>query len=197
MKRIAQIEKSFMREEAVPPFSSGDTLRVHVKIKEGDKERIQVFQGTVIGRRGSGTGETFTVRKISSGIGVERVFPLHSPNVAKIEKVRSGKVRRAKLYYLRELTGKSARIKEQVMTADQMAAWRTAQKEQEEAAAALEAEIAAEKEKAADEKAANEEAETKEAKAKEAPADQAKTEQAPAEEPAKETKAEQAEEKKQ
>jgi large subunit ribosomal protein L19 len=111
MKRIAHIEKDYMRED-YPDFKSGDTLRVHVIIKEGDKERIQVFQGTVIGRRGSGTGATFTVRKISSGIGVERVFPLHSPNIAKIEKVRSGAVRRKKLYYLRNLTGKSARIKE-------------------------------------------------------------------------------------
>jgi large subunit ribosomal protein L19 len=91
---------------------------VHVKIKEGDKERIQVFQGTVIGRRGSGTGETFTVRKVSSGIGVERVFPINSPNLDKIEKVRSGAVRRKKLYYLRELTGKSARIKEQLTDSD-------------------------------------------------------------------------------
>lgn len=114
MKRIAQIEKSFMRDN-IPEFRPGDTVRVHVKIKEGDKERIQVFQGTVIGRRGGGTGETFTVRKISSGIGVERIFPLHSPNIDKIERVRAGKVRRAKLYYLRELTGKSARIKEQIL----------------------------------------------------------------------------------
>lgn len=113
MRRIAQIEKAFERDDH-PPFGSGDTLRVHVRIKEGDKERIQVFQGTVIGRRGSGTGATFTVRKISAGIGVERVFPLCSPNVAKIEKVRSGIVRRSKLYYLRKLTGKSARIKERL-----------------------------------------------------------------------------------
>ncbi len=112
MKRIAQIEQSYMRDD-YPEFSSGDTLRVHVKIKEGDKERIQVFQGTVISRRGSGTGATFTVRKISSGIGVERIFPLYSPNIHKIEKVRSGAVRRKKLYYLRGLTGKSARIKEE------------------------------------------------------------------------------------
>lgn len=117
MKRIAQIEKGFMRED-LPEFSSGDTLRVHVKIKEGDKERIQVFQGTVIGRRGGGTGETFTVRKISSGIGVERVFPLHSPNIDRIEKIRSGSVRRKKLYYLRGLTGKSARIKEEFAESD-------------------------------------------------------------------------------
>lgn len=113
MKRIAQIEKSHMRDD-IPEFGSGDTLRVHVKIREGDKERIQVFQGTVIGRRGGGTGETFTVRKISAGIGVERVFPVHSPNIAKIERVRSGSVRRSKLYYLRGLTGKSARIKEEI-----------------------------------------------------------------------------------
>lgn len=113
MKRITQIEKEYLKEN-IPPFKSGDTLKVHVKIKEGDKERIQIFQGTVIGRRGGGTAETFTVRKISGGIGVERIFPLHSPNVDKIELIRSGKVRRSKLYYLRNLTGKSARIKEQI-----------------------------------------------------------------------------------
>jgi len=111
MKRIAQIEKKYLREQT-PEFRSGDTIKVHVLIKEGDKERIQVFQGDVISRRGGGTGETFTVRKISDGIGVERIFPLHSPNVAKIERVRQGSVRRSKLYYMRDLTGKSARIKE-------------------------------------------------------------------------------------
>jgi len=113
MKQIAQIDKSYERTD-YPAFTPGDTVKVHVKIKEGDKERIQVFQGTVIGRRGGGNGATFTVRKISSGIGVERVFPLHSPNIAKIETIRLGQVRRAKLYYLRNLTGKSARIKEQL-----------------------------------------------------------------------------------
>jgi len=112
MKRIAQIEKSYLRDD-IPEFSSGDTLKVYVKIREGDKERIQVFQGTVIGRRGSGVGATFTVRKVSSGIGVERVFPLHSPKIEKIERMRIGSVRRNKLYYLRDLTGKSARIREQ------------------------------------------------------------------------------------
>lgn len=117
MRRIAQIEKSHLRDD-VPPFKTGDTLRVHVKIKEGDKERIQVFQGDVISRRGGGTGETFTVRKVSSGIGVERVFPLHSPNIAKLERIRTGKVRRKKLYYLRELTGKSARIREAIVDRD-------------------------------------------------------------------------------
>lgn len=116
MKQIAQVEQAFMRED-IPVFASGDTVRVHVKIKEGDKERTQVFQGTVIGRRGGGLGETFTVRKISSGIGVERVFPLHSPNVGEIEVVRKGQVRRKKLFYLRSLTGKSARIKEQLTDA--------------------------------------------------------------------------------
>ena len=116
MKQIAQIEKSFLRDD-VPEFSSGDTVRVHVKIKEGEKERIQVFQGTVISRRGGGTAETFTVRKVSSGIGVERIFPLHSPNLAKIERIRVGQVRRGKLYYLRGLTGKSARIKEEIVSA--------------------------------------------------------------------------------
>lgn len=111
---ISQIEKQYERDD-IPPFNPGDTVRVHYRIKEGDKERTQVFQGTVIGRRGGGTAATFTVRKISSGIGVERVFPLCSPNVAKVEKVRSGVVRRAKLYYLRDLTGKSARIREKLV----------------------------------------------------------------------------------
>jgi len=113
MKRITQIEKNFIRDK-VPEFSSGDTVKVHVRIKEGDKERIQVFQGTVIGRKGGGTAATFTVRKTSYGVGVERIFPLHSPNIDKITRVRQGKVRRAKLYYLRNLTGKSARIEEKL-----------------------------------------------------------------------------------
>ncbi len=113
MKQITQVEKAYLRDD-LPEFNSGDTIKVHVRIVEGDKERIQVFQGTVIGRRGGGLGATFTVRKISSGIGVERTFPLYSPNVTKIEKVRGGQVRRAKLYYLRTLTGKSARIREQL-----------------------------------------------------------------------------------
>lgn len=112
MKRIAQLESQYTKD--VPAFAAGDTVRVHYKIKEGDKERIQVFQGTVISRRGSGTGKTFTVRKISAGVGVERIFPLFSPNIAKIERTAMGRVRRAKLYYLRGLTGKSARIKERL-----------------------------------------------------------------------------------
>jgi large subunit ribosomal protein L19 len=114
MKRIAQIEKSYLRDDH-PEFRTGDTVRVHYRIKEGDKERVQVFQGDVISRRGGGTAETFTVRKVSAGIGVERVFPLQSPNIARIERVRAGQVRRKKLYYLRGLTGKSARIKEEIL----------------------------------------------------------------------------------
>ncbi len=96
----------------VPEFASGDTLAVHTKVREGDKERIQIFEGVVIKRKGSGINASFTVRKISNGIGVERVFPIHSPNIAKVVKVRAGKVRRAKLYYLRGLKGKAARITE-------------------------------------------------------------------------------------
>jgi large subunit ribosomal protein L19 len=100
------------RKSDILKFAPGDTLRVHVKIREGDKERIQVFQGTVIARAGSGISEAFTVRKISAGVGVERVFPLHSPNIAKLELIKQGRVRRSKLYYLRELKGKKARISE-------------------------------------------------------------------------------------
>jgi large subunit ribosomal protein L19 len=96
----------------IPDFGPGDTVAVHSKVIEGDKERIQVFEGVVIKRKGGGINETFTVRKISNGIGVERIFPVHSPNIDKIVKLRSGKVRRAKLYYLRELKGKAARIAE-------------------------------------------------------------------------------------
>lgn len=111
MNVLDRVESTYLRE-GQPDFKSGDTVRVHVRVVEGDKQRIQVFQGVVIGRRGGGTRETFSVRKISGGVGVERIFPLHSPNVEKIEVVRHGRVRRAKLYYLRELRGKAARIEE-------------------------------------------------------------------------------------
>ena len=103
------IESKYMKDK-LPDFKPGDNIKIHVKIREGDKERIQVFQGDVIAKRGSGINSTFTVRKISSGIGVERIFPLHSPNLTKIQVMRRGAVRRAKLYYLRERTGKRARI---------------------------------------------------------------------------------------
>lgn len=106
------VEAPHLRND-IPDFGPGDTVRVHVKVKEGDRERIQVFEGTVIARDHGGTRETFTVRKISSGIGVERVFPLHSPAIERIEVVRKGRVRRAKLYYLRERVGKQARVAEQ------------------------------------------------------------------------------------
>ncbi|MDI3257198.1 MAG: 50S ribosomal protein L19 [Kyrpidia sp.] len=108
---IRQLAEESLRKD-IPAFRPGDTLRVHVKVREGNRERIQVFEGVVIKRRGGGISETFTVRKVSYGVGVERTFPLHSPQIDKIEVVRRGRVRRAKLYYLRELTGKAARIKE-------------------------------------------------------------------------------------
>lgn len=111
MQKIEQLEREMMRLD-LPDFSPGDTVNVHVKIREGEKERIQVFQGVVISKRGGTTNATFTVRKISYGIGVERVFPLHSPILDKIEVVTRGRVRRAKIYYLRKLRGKAARIKE-------------------------------------------------------------------------------------
>ncbi len=111
MNKLNQVESEYLRSD-IPEFRPGDTLRVHVRVIEGSKERIQVFQGVVIARRGGGTRETITVRKISSGVGVERIFPLHSPTVEKYEVVRRGRVRRAKLYYLRDLRGKAARIVE-------------------------------------------------------------------------------------
>jgi large subunit ribosomal protein L19 len=111
MQRIQQIEREMMRLD-LPDFSAGDTVKVHVKIKEGEKERIQVFQGVVISKRGGGTTATFTVRKVSYGIGVERIFPLHSPVIDKVEVVTFGRVRRSKIYYLRKLRGKAARIRE-------------------------------------------------------------------------------------
>lgn len=111
MNKLQQIEEPYLRTD-IPRFRAGDTLKVHVKVREGGKERIQIFQGTVIARKGGGTRETFTVRKMSGGIGVERVFPLHSPSLDKIELLRRGKVRRSKLYYLRALRGKAARIEE-------------------------------------------------------------------------------------
>lgn len=95
----------------VPEIKIGRTVKVHVKIREGERERVQIFEGTIIARRGSGVSETFTVRRLSFGVGVERVFPLHSPNVVKVETVREGRVRRSKLYYLRDRVGKAARVK--------------------------------------------------------------------------------------
>ena len=107
---VDQTDKENMKE-TIPEFNIGDTVRVGVKIKEGDKSRIQAYEGVVIARKNGGIRETFTVRKISNGVGVERTFPIHSPNVDSVEVVRKGKPRRAKLYYIRNLTGKAAKIK--------------------------------------------------------------------------------------
>ena len=111
MNILDKVDAAQLRED-VPAFRPGDTVDVHVKVIEGSNERIQLFKGVVIRRQGSGIRETFTIRKVSFGIGVERTFPVHSPNIASIEVIRRGDVRRAKLYYLRELRGKAARIKE-------------------------------------------------------------------------------------
>ena len=111
MDALKQMTADSMKA-TVPAFSIGDTVRVDVKIREGDRERIQAFEGTVIARKGSGVTETFTVRRVSYGVGVERVFPLHSPNVADIRVTRYGKVRRSKLYYLRDRVGKSSKVKQ-------------------------------------------------------------------------------------
>lgn len=111
MTIIDQIEKEQLRTD-LTPFNIGDTVRVMVKIKEGDKERVQAYEGVVIAKKGTGVKETFTVRRVSFGIGVERTFPLHSPRIEKIIVVRKGKVRRAKIYYIRDLSGKAAKVKE-------------------------------------------------------------------------------------
>ena len=111
MNALELISKDSIKAEA-PCFNIGDTVKVHVKIKEGDKSRIQIFEGTVIAKKHGGVSETFTVRRVAHGCGIERVFPLHSPVVEKVEVVRSGKVRRAKLYYLRDRVGKAAKVKE-------------------------------------------------------------------------------------
>jgi large subunit ribosomal protein L19 len=106
MDKIKLVEATQLKKD-IPDFKAGDTINVHVRVVEGDKERIQQFQGVVIARRGAGLNMTFTVRKISDGVGVERIFPLHSPRIAKIERMKEGRVRRAKLYYLRNLTAKA------------------------------------------------------------------------------------------
>jgi large subunit ribosomal protein L19 len=111
MHAFTETQKEWTRSD-IPVFRAGDTVRVNVRVREGDKERIQAFEGVVIAKRGGGVSETFTVRKISNGIGVERIFPINSPMIADVTVVRRGRVRRAKLYYLRNLTGKATRIKE-------------------------------------------------------------------------------------
>ena len=113
MDLVKALNSQYMKEE-LPEVRIGDTVRVHVRIKEGSRERIQVFEGTVIARKHGGIGETITVRRISYGVGCEKVFPIHSPHIVKVETVRHGKVRRAKLYYLRNRLGKAAKVKERV-----------------------------------------------------------------------------------
>jgi large subunit ribosomal protein L19 len=121
MNETDLIEKPFLRRD-LPTFRPGDTVKVHVRVVEGNRERVQVFQGVVIRRSGGGLRETFTVRKVSFGVGVERTFPLHSPSIARLEVVQRGRVRRAKLYYLRDLRGKKARIRERRIDDEKLAA---------------------------------------------------------------------------
>jgi large subunit ribosomal protein L19 len=138
------IEQPFLRTD-LPAFRPGDTVKVHVRVVEGNRERVQVFQGVVIARSGGGIRETFTVRKISFGVGVERTFPVHSPSIAKLELVQRGRVRRAKLYYLRDLRGKKARIRERRIDDAKLAAMEAAAAEAAQAEAAdAEAEVAEE-----------------------------------------------------
>jgi len=121
MNKTDIVDKQYLRSD-IPPFRPGDTVKVHVRVVEAGRERVQVFQGVVIRRQGGGLQETFTVRKVSFGVGVERTFPEHSPSIAKLEVVTRGKVRRAKLYYLRELRGKKARIRERRVGAEELKA---------------------------------------------------------------------------
>jgi large subunit ribosomal protein L19 len=148
MNKTDVIEQSYLRSD-IPEFRPGDTVKVHVRVVEGSRERVQVFQGVVIARQHGGLRETFTVRKISFGVGVERTFPVHSPSIAKLEVVSRGQVRRAKLYYLRELRGKKARIKERRIDDAKLAAMEEAAAEA--AAASEAAEAQPEPEEAAEE----------------------------------------------
>ena len=133
MNKTDLIEQAYLRSD-IPQFRPGDTVKVHVRVVEGSRERVQVFQGVVIGRQNGGLRETFTVRKISFGVGVERTFPVHSPSIAKLEVVSRGQVRRAKLYHLRELRGKKARIKERRIDDAKLAAMEEAARAAAEAA---------------------------------------------------------------
>ena len=182
MNILDQITAEYKRVD-IPNFKVGDTVKVHVKIKEGSRERIQVFEGFVLKRQHGGINETFTVRRIASGVGVEKTFPLHSPLIAKIELVKRGEVRRARLHYMRQRTGKSAKIKGKILTPEQIAAeeaaMEAAKKEAEEIAA-----LQAEREAKAAEKEAAEKAAKEEAKA--AAAEEAPAAEAPAEEAAEE-----------
>jgi len=152
MNKTDLIEKPFLRTD-LPEFRPGDTVKVHVRVVEGNRERVQVFQGVVIRRAGGGVRETFTVRKISFGVGVERTFPMHSPSIARLEIVQRGRVRRAKLYYLRDLRGKKARIKERRIDDVKLAAMEAAAAQAAAEAAEEEAEATAEEAEASEEAA--------------------------------------------
>jgi len=141
MNKTDLIEQPFLRTD-LPEFRPGDTVKVHVRVVEGNRERVQVFQGVVIRRSGGGIRETFTVRKISFGVGVERTFPLHSPSIARLELVQRGRVRRAKLYYLRDLRGKKARIKERRIDDAKLAAMEAAAAQRAADAAEADADVA-------------------------------------------------------
>jgi large subunit ribosomal protein L19 len=155
MNKTDLIEQAYLRSD-IPQFRPGDTVKVHVRVVEGSRERVQVFQGVVIGRQHGGLRETFTGRKISFGVGVERTFPVHSPSIAKLEVVSRGQVRRAKLYYLRELRGKKARIKERRIDDAKLAAMEEAARAAAEAGRADAADDAAADDAAADDDDADE-----------------------------------------
>lgn len=192
MNILDQITEEYKKND-IPEFGIGDTVKVHIKIKEGSRERVQVFEGFVLKMQNGGVSETFTVRRIASGVGVEKTFPLHSPLIEKIEIVKKGDVRRAKLNYMRKRTGKAAKIKAKILTEEQIKAEReafeAAKREAEEKAAAeaaKEAErIAAKQAKAEAEAKAKEEAEAKAAAEAEAPAEEPAKAEAESEEPAK------------
>lgn len=181
MNLINEITKEYQKND-IPKFHVGDTVKVHIKIKEGARERIQIFEGFVLKKQNGGVSETFTVRRISSGVGVEKTFPLHSPRIEKIELVKEGEVRRAKLNYMRSRTGKSAKIRAKIYTEEQLAAEKAAieaAKAEAEAKAAEEAAKAEAEAKAKEEADAAKEAEAAKAEAPTEVADEAKEAEAP------------------
>ena len=185
MNAIQEIEKSYMRED-LPDFRSGDTVAVHYKIKEGDRERIQIFEGVVIAKKGGGARETFIVRKVSYGVGVERIFALHSPLIDKIELKRLGKVRRAKLYYLRGLSKKASRIKERARlehknTEPKVKETAITQEPRAAEPEAAESQVEEMETQAPEETAEQATPETKAQETKEAPSEEAQAEEASAE----------------
>lgn len=195
MNLINEITKEYQKND-IPKFHVGDTVKVHIKIKEGARERIQIFEGFVLKKQNGGVSETFTVRRISSGVGVEKTFPLHSPRIEKIELVKEGEVRRAKLNYMRSRTGKSAKIRAKIYTEEQLAAEKAAieaAKAEAEAKAAEEAAKAEAEAKAKEEADAAKEAEAAKAEAPTEVADEAKEAEAPEAEAEPKAEAEKAE----